>query len=164
MVPAVAVKFADEDPAGTITEAGTLSIALLLESDTIAPPAVAGCAKVTVQVEVLAEFRLVGSHATLFRGFGRPSVMFPPVPLAETLLPSGAAATTRVTPIGTVPEAAPESVTLTTATVPFAMALWLSPATRQVEEPLPLEHVRDLDAAPAAAPFDMLTPAMLAGL
>jgi hypothetical protein len=121
MVPAVAVKFADEDPAGTITEAGTLSIALLLESDTIAPPAEAGCAKVTVQVEVLAELRLVGLHATPGRGFGRTSDMFPPVPLAAILLPSGAAATTPVTAIVTVPEAAPESVTLTTAAVPGAM-------------------------------------------
>jgi hypothetical protein len=86
--------------------------------------------------------------------------MIPPVPLAETLLPSGEAATTPVTAIGTTPEAPLASVTLTTATVPFAMALWLSPATRQVEEPLPLEHVSDLDAAP----FDTLTPAMLAGL
>jgi hypothetical protein len=67
MVPAVAVKFADEDPAGTVTEAGTLSNPLLLESDTIAPPAGAGCAKVTVQVEVLAELRMVGLHATLWR-------------------------------------------------------------------------------------------------
>jgi hypothetical protein len=162
MVPAVAVKFTDEDPAGTITEAGTLSFALLLESDTIAPPVEAGCAKVTVQVEVLAEFRLVGLHAML-RGFGRTSDMFPPVPLAATLLPSGAAATTRVTPIGTVPETAPESVTLTTAAVPFAMALWLSPATRQVEVPLPFEHASDLDAARAPAPFDMLKPVILAG-
>jgi hypothetical protein len=90
--------------------------------------------------------------------------MIPPVPLAETLLASGAAATTPVTPIETAPEALLERVTLTTATVPFAMAFRLSPATRQVEEPPPLEHVRDLDAAPAAAPFDMLTPEMLAGL
>jgi hypothetical protein len=67
----VAVKFADEDPAGTITEAGTLSIALLLESDTVAPPAEAGCAKVTVQVEVLAELRMAGLHATLWRPLGK---------------------------------------------------------------------------------------------
>jgi hypothetical protein len=160
----VAVKFADEDPAGTITEAGTLSNPLLLESDTLAPPEGAGCAKVTVQVEVPAELRMVGLHTTLRRPLGRPTDMIPPVPLAETLLASGAAITTPVTPIGTAPGAPLESVTLTTATVPFAMAFWLSPATRQVEEPLPLEHVRDLDAAAAAAPFDMLTPVMLAGL
>ena len=122
MVPAVAVKFADEDPAGTITEADTLTIGLLLESDTIAPPAGAGWAKVTVQVEVLDEFRLVGLHATLCRGFARTTDMLPPVPLAETLLPLAAAATTPVTPIVTVPEAALESVTLTTANVPLAMA------------------------------------------
>ena len=158
----MAVKFADEDPAGTSTEAGTLSIALLLESDTIAPPVEAGCAKVTAQVEVLAEFRLVGLHAIL-REFGRTSDMFPPVPLAATLLPSGAAATTPVTPIVTVPEAAPESVTLTTARVPGAMRFWLSPETRQIEVPLPLEHASDLDAARAPAPFDMLKPVKLAG-
>jgi hypothetical protein len=71
MVPAVAVKFADEDPAGTVTEPGTLSIPLLLESDTIAPPARAGCAKATVQVEVVAELRMVGLHVTLRRAVGR---------------------------------------------------------------------------------------------
>jgi hypothetical protein len=116
----VAVKFADEDAAGTITEAGTLSNPLLLEeTDTVAPPAGAGCAKVTVQVEVCAELRMSGLHTTLRIG---PTDIIPPVPLAETLLASDAAATTPVTPIGTAPEAPLESVTLTTATVPLAMA------------------------------------------
>ncbi|MBI1791166.1 MAG: hypothetical protein HYR60_26860 [Acidobacteria bacterium] len=49
---AVAVKVAlDAEPA-TVTEAGTATLALLDESETVMPPANAGRLRVTVQVEV----------------------------------------------------------------------------------------------------------------
>lgn len=58
MVPAVAVKLPVVAPAATVTEAGTVNRALLLESGTLTPPAGAAPDKVTVQVEVSALPRL----------------------------------------------------------------------------------------------------------
>ena len=63
IVPAVTEKVAAEDPAATVTEAGTLSVALLLESDTVAAEG-AGWLKVTVQVEELPETKEVTSQAS----------------------------------------------------------------------------------------------------
>lgn len=62
IVPAVAVKFADVAPDATVTEAGTDSAVLLLESATVAPPEPAACDNVTVQMEVPPELRLDGEH------------------------------------------------------------------------------------------------------
>ena len=46
----VALKVADVAAAATVTEAATVSAALELERVTLAPPAGAGCVKVTVHV------------------------------------------------------------------------------------------------------------------
>jgi len=51
-LPAVAEKFADVLPAGTVTEDGTVSAELLSESDTACPPAGARALSVTVHVLV----------------------------------------------------------------------------------------------------------------
>ncbi len=64
-VPAVAVKVLVVDPAATVTEAGTVNSALLLDSVTDAPPAGAACDNVTVHVEVAALAKLVGLQLTL---------------------------------------------------------------------------------------------------
>lgn len=63
-VPVEALKVAVVADAATLTEAGTLSIELLLDNLTLAPPLGAGWVKATVQV--LDEFapRLDGLHAT----------------------------------------------------------------------------------------------------
>ena len=61
---AVALKFAVVDPAATVTEAGTVSEALLLASVTEDPPVGATCVKVTVQVLTALCPRLVGLQAT----------------------------------------------------------------------------------------------------
>src|SRR5437867_991720 len=50
--PAEAVKEAEEDAAATVTEAGTVSVVLLEERATLAPPVGAAWERVTVQVEV----------------------------------------------------------------------------------------------------------------
>ncbi len=63
MVPAVAVKVAVVAVAATVTDAGTLSRALLLESETDAPPAGAALERVTVQVEAAPLAKLVGEQA-----------------------------------------------------------------------------------------------------
>jgi hypothetical protein len=62
IVPAVAVKFAEVAPVATLTEAGTVNAAALLDSVTAIPPAPAGCEIVTLQVDVPPELRLVGLH------------------------------------------------------------------------------------------------------
>ena len=62
MVLAVAVKVALEEPAATVTEAGTVRAARLLESDTAAPPEPAAADNVTVQVEVAPVAKLAGAQ------------------------------------------------------------------------------------------------------
>ena len=60
---AVAVKVALVVPAATVTEAGTLSKVLLLESETAAPLERAGCVVVMVQVLEALWPRVVGMQA-----------------------------------------------------------------------------------------------------
>ena len=63
-VPAVAVNVLAVAPAATVTEPGTVSTALLLDSETAAPPIGAAPDNVTVHVEVPPLPRLVGAHAS----------------------------------------------------------------------------------------------------
>ena len=63
MLPVVALKLAVVAPAITVIEAGTVNIALLLESVTAAPPVRAGLVRVTVHVLVALGPRLDGTHA-----------------------------------------------------------------------------------------------------
>jgi hypothetical protein len=65
IVPAVAVNVAEVPLAGTVTDAGTVSEALLSERATLDPPAGAALFRVTVQVVEAPEFTLVGLHAKL---------------------------------------------------------------------------------------------------
>ena len=60
MLPAVAVNVPDELPAGTATEAGTLRATLLLDTETVMPPAGAAWLKATVHVEAPPESSVVG--------------------------------------------------------------------------------------------------------
>ena len=120
MFATVAVKVALSALDGTVTEGGTLTDALLLASDTTTLPE-AACVSVAVHEAVPPELTVVGLHETLLRLGATPSEMLPPVPLAGILPPFASTAETFVTPTLTVPEAAPESVTFTTATVPLAM-------------------------------------------
>jgi hypothetical protein len=57
-----AVKVADEEPAGTATEAGTLTVVLLEEIPTDAPPDGAGPESVTVQVLLLPPATVAGAQ------------------------------------------------------------------------------------------------------
>jgi hypothetical protein len=63
-VPAVAVNPADVAPDDTLTEAGTVSTALLLERDTAIPPVPAACDRVTVHADVPLALRVVGEQDT----------------------------------------------------------------------------------------------------
>ena len=60
IVPAMAVKVADVAPDATLTEGGTLSNAVSLESVTVTPPDPAACVNVTVQFVTHPEFRVAG--------------------------------------------------------------------------------------------------------
>jgi len=60
--PAVAANVAEMAPAAKVTEAGTVSEALLSERATTVPPAGAGWFSVTVQVPALPDDRLEGLH------------------------------------------------------------------------------------------------------
>ena len=61
---AVALKVAVVAPAANVTEAGTVSEALLLESVTLEPPVGAFCVKVIVQVLIALCPRLAGLQVT----------------------------------------------------------------------------------------------------
>jgi hypothetical protein len=62
-VVAVAANVAVEDPAGTVTEAGTVNAALLAETDTVVPPVGAWTERVRVQVEDAPASSVVALHA-----------------------------------------------------------------------------------------------------
>ena len=64
IVPVVALKLADVAAAATVTEAGTVSVELVLVSVTLAPPVGAAWVKVTVQVVDELWPRLVGLQAS----------------------------------------------------------------------------------------------------
>jgi len=72
-VPAVAAKLAEVAPAATVTEAGIVKAAALLDSVTAIPPEPAGCEIVTVQVDVPRELRLVGLHDSKLTKVGTTS-------------------------------------------------------------------------------------------
>ena len=64
IVPAIALNVADVAPDATLTEGGTVSNAVSLESVTVTPPEPAPCGSVTVQLATHPEFRLVGLQDT----------------------------------------------------------------------------------------------------
>lgn len=73
IVPAVMTKLVVVEPAGTVTERGTVMAGLLIESNTVAPPDGAAAAKVTVQLLVAPDIRVVESQANEDRGTGGPA-------------------------------------------------------------------------------------------
>ena len=131
-VPVVTLKVAVAAPAATVTEAGTVRTALLLDKVTSAPPVGAAPDRVTVQVEELEPLRLEGlQDKELTVGKETPEVTVPPTPVRPMEEPVAEAATVLVTPMDMLvtPEA---TVRLMTATVPFKIVLALMPEARQV--------------------------------
>jgi hypothetical protein len=70
IVPAVAVKVAVVLADATVTDAGTVSAAVLLDNVTVAPPV---CVTVAVQVALPADTRLAGLHVTPLSSTGATS-------------------------------------------------------------------------------------------
>ena len=83
IVPVVTPKVADVLVAATVTDAGTVSVALLFESVTLAPPVGAGCVRVTVHVLEAFGPRLLGAQDTVETDTGATRFT---VVLAELLL------------------------------------------------------------------------------
>jgi hypothetical protein len=80
IVPAVAVKFTEVAPDGTVTEApGTGNKLLLLDNDTAVPPLGDAPLSVTVQVVLFPVLRLVGVHDSELRVCPPPPATVPPV-------------------------------------------------------------------------------------
>ncbi len=83
IVVVVALKVAVVAVAATVTDAGTVSVAFVFVSATLAPPAGADCVKVTVQVLEAFCPRLVGLHTSDDTSTGATRLT---VALAELLL------------------------------------------------------------------------------
>jgi len=74
MVPRLAVKVVEVVVAGTVTEAGMVSKALLSERATLLPPVGTAWFRVTVQVVDAPEFTLVGLHDKAVTSMGATRV------------------------------------------------------------------------------------------
>src|SRR5690348_4571153 len=99
MVPAFAVNVALVAPAGTLTDAGTVSSALLLVSVITPPPVGAALLRVTVHVAAAPLLSDEGLQVTLLMLEG-PVVMALPVALVAMLVPVADAANVPVMLIG----------------------------------------------------------------
>ena len=87
MAAVVALKVAEEAPAVTVTHAGTVSVGLVLDRVTIAPPAGAPLVRVTVQVLEALLPRLLGLQASeeISTGATRDRLAEVEIPLREAV-------------------------------------------------------------------------------
>jgi len=83
MATVVALKLTDVAAEATVTDAGTVSVELVLVRATLTPPAGAGCVRVTVQVLEELGPRVVGLQTSEETSTGAVRVI---VALAEVLL------------------------------------------------------------------------------
>jgi hypothetical protein len=91
--PAVAVNAAAVEPAGTVTDAGTVKAELLSVTATVVPPVGAARESVTVHEEVVPDGTEVGEHCKFESVMGDcVTVMAPPVPAIVIGIPVGEAA------------------------------------------------------------------------
>jgi hypothetical protein len=125
MVAAVALKVAEVEPAGTVTEAGRVSAGLLSASEITAPPAGAGAFRVTVQsvepepvmapgAQVRAVNRMEGERLT-----AKPAVE----PLSEALMVAVPAAVMAAAVAAKVVEVEPEGTVIEEGTASCALLL-----------------------------------------
>jgi hypothetical protein len=130
IVPAVAMNVAVVLPDPTVTEAGTVNAAALLDKETTAPPAGAEAFSEAVHVANPPEPRDAGAQLTALRvGSGAVPVTMPPTPLSGSEVPAAETPNVFVTLIGVL--ATPDAiVTLTTATTPFCITVVLKPASK----------------------------------
>lgn len=129
-VSAVAVNVAEAVPAATVTDAGTDSSPVLVESATVAPPADAGWFSEAVQVDEAPPLSDVGLHEIPVNA-GNGTVMVPPVPVTEIGPPAAVEASVLVSPICVV-SAEGVIVTVITATIPACIKLSFIPDNMHV--------------------------------
>jgi hypothetical protein len=124
-LPAVAVNVAEAAAAATVTEAGTVSKALLSDRTTTVPPAGAGWFRVTVHVLEAPARIVVGLQAKSVRPSGGIVVIVPPVAAMGSVPPDGVApnAPVMLIEVAVVPA---EIVTVTTAIRPVGIRFVLS--------------------------------------
>ena len=128
--PAVAMKVAELAPAGTVTDAGIVSRALLSDSATVAPEE-AVWFKLTVQVVEAPEATVTGLQLKNVKLSGTTVVIVPPVAVMASALADWVAPNALAMPIY-VAVVLGEIVAVTTATTPFWTIFALSPVNRQV--------------------------------
>jgi hypothetical protein len=121
MVPATALKLADVDPAGMVTEGGIVKAGLLDERLICAPPDGADPEMLTVQVADEDELIVWEEHCTEETVRDWLSEMLPPLAVTATEYPFASEATTLLSAMGSEPLTGPASITVTTATTPLAM-------------------------------------------
>lgn len=153
-MPAVAVNVADVDPAGTVTEAATGSVLLLLDRATAVPPLGAACASATVQVEVAPEVKLVGEHCSEDKlGCQFATVMLPEAADMVAAAPLAKAAQGPLTTMGTVgPLVSGARVTVTVATMQLPIVTSFNPTVKHMTEPLTELQLSVLPALASAGP------------
>ena len=128
--PAVAMKVAELAPAGTVTDAGIVSGALLSDSVMVAPEEAASF-KLTVQVVEAPEATVPGLQLKDVKLSGTTVVIVPPVAVMGSALADWVAPNALAMAID-VAVVLGEIVAVTTATTPFWTIFALSPVNRQV--------------------------------
>jgi hypothetical protein len=143
-------------PAGTVTEAGVATEALLSDRVTSAPPAGAAPVKVTMQVDAAPPVTEAGLQLTEDTSTEAGTVTTPP--LAEVLMgmAAGETADAFVTWIGRLRFEPEERVKIPVATTPLDIVLTLAPLNRQVYAPFTPKQVKDLAALMALGPAVIL--------
>jgi hypothetical protein len=141
-VPPVTLKLAVEASAPIVTEFGTVTIPLLEESATVAPPAGAGPESVTEQLDATPDATDVGEHCNVDTlrdgetgGGAGVSEILAPVPETAIAAPLGSTPVTLLSGSETEPLAAAVSVAVTTATTPLPIVLEFKPYARHVAIP-----------------------------
>ncbi len=124
-MPAVAVKVADVEPVGTVTEAGVVSNALLLDKETKVPPGGAALVRETVQTLVAPEARVDGLQPSELKLELRTVIVLP-LPVSARFNPVGSVPIVAVTPTAVV-LADGAIVRLTAATTPSVIAVEFRP-------------------------------------
>lgn len=161
MLAAFAVNPTVDWLAGTVTEDGTVTFALLLFTATGKPLPDAFVFSETVQVDEPGVATFVGEQDNPLNAtdMGVLTAILPPVPVAATVLPSPAAAERPANCTATVLSAGVEAILkVTLATVPDPMAVVFSPDMTQTVLALVPLHDNVFDAAVAAAPALTVTP------
>ena len=151
---AVAANVAELEPAGTVTDDGTVRLALSLESETAKPPTPAASDSATVQVEFPGVF--TGDvHDKLLNATGGMTVIEPPLPDEGIITASAEETTVPLAPIAIeLLKGTGATVKVAVATTPLAIAVVFTPNTTHVVE-LGVEELQETDfpAAEAAVPI-----------